>query len=295
MQRDLRDLESRGERITDADREAERLRGDGGAIRRAYLERSKKFHPDAWYRKDLGQFAPLLSKWFQKLAAAYQVLADEELRLDYDREHRAELTERDAAAVERRELSLAEESRRRRERRERLLRTKGFARLGAARKLYEEAQALAQNGERTNAIAALKAARELDPNRKEIQTRLVELEREQSKARSLSQLASGKEREAKEMWTQAVNAYSASFQNDPANFAAALGAARCSLELGETQQAANWGGRAVEANPRDPEARIFLARVFKSLNMKARARAELTALLNHEPGHKEAKALLKGL
>src|SRR5258706_2971760 len=295
MQRELRDLESRGNRTTYYELIGVAADADGGAIRRAYLEKSKRFHPDAWYRKELGEFGPLLSKWFQRLAAAYQSLSDEESRADYDAEHKDELNDKDRRAMEKRELSRTEQDRRQREGRERLLRAKGFARIGAARKLYEDAQALAQNGERTNAIAALKAARELDPNRKEIASRLVELEREQSKARSLSQLAAGHEIETKELWDQAVNAYSASFQNDPANFAAALGAARCSLELGETQQAANWGGRAVEVNPRDPEARMFLARVFKSLNMKARARAELTALLTHEPGHKEAKALLKGL
>src|SRR5205085_8751895 len=103
-------------------------------IRRTYLEKSKRFHPDAWYRKDLGQYGPLLSKWFQRLAGAYQVLCDEESRVAYDREHRSMLSASDRQALERREMSRAEEERRQRERRERLLRTKGFARIGAARK-----------------------------------------------------------------------------------------------------------------------------------------------------------------
>src|SRR5438067_6997166 len=175
MQRELRELEDRGTRLTHYELLGVPADADGAAIRRAYLEKSKRFHPDAWYRKELGEFAPLLSKWFQRLAAAYQALSDEESRADYDTEHKEELNEKDRRAMEKRELSRAEQDRRQREGRERLLRSKGFARIGAARKLYEEAQALAQNGERTNAIAALKAARGLDPNRKEIQTRLREL------------------------------------------------------------------------------------------------------------------------
>src|SRR4051794_32256535 len=177
MQRELRDLEARGGRITHYELIGVAADADGGAIRRAYLEKSKRFHPDAWYRKELGEFGPLLSKWFQRLAGAYETLSDEESRADYDEEHKDELTEKDRQVMESRQLSRAEQDPRHREGRERLLRTKGFARIGAARKLYEEAQALAQNGERTNAIFALKAARELDPNRKEIQSRLVELER----------------------------------------------------------------------------------------------------------------------
>jgi len=111
------------------------LRADGGTVRRAYLEKSKRFHPDAWFRRDVGGFGPLLSKWFQRLSAAYQVLSDEESRAGYDRDHRAELSKSDRAALERRELSLVDEERRARERRERMLRTKGFARIGAAREV----------------------------------------------------------------------------------------------------------------------------------------------------------------
>lgn len=295
MQRQLRDLEARGDRLTHYELLGVPADADGGAIRRAYLERSKRFHPDSWYRKDLGEFGPLLSKWFQRLAGAYQVLSEEESRNAYDREHRSKLSASDRAAVERRELSRADEERRARESRERLLRSKGFARIGAARKLFEEANQLAQNGERANAVAALKAARELDPNRKEITARLIELERDQARARAQSALVSGKDREDQGQYQQAIAAYGAAFQNDASLFAAAMGAARCSMQNGDMQAATTWGTRAVELNSTDPEARLLLAHVFTTLKMKARARAELNALLAAHPDHKEAKALLRGL
>lgn len=295
MQQELRSLEERGDRLTHYQLLGIAADADGATIRRAYLEKSKRYHPDSWYRKDLGPFAPLLSKWFQRLAAAYQALSDEESRAAYDRDHRGELSESDRVAVERRELSRAEEERRARERRERLLRTKGFARIGAARKLYEEALENALNGERAQAIATLKAARELDPNRKEIAAKLIELEREQAHARARSALASGKEREEQQRWEQALSAYGSAFQLDPSNFAAAVGAARCSMQNNDPRSASTWAARAVELNPSDAEARLLLARVFSLLNMKARARAELTALLANNPDHKEAKALLKAL
>lgn len=295
IQRELRDLESRGAALTHYELLGVPADADGGAIRRAYLEKSKRFHPDAWYGRDLGQLGPLLSKWFQRLAAAYQVLSDEESRSAYDVEHRQDLSPAELAGVERRELSRADEERRQREGRERLLRSKGFARVGAARRLYEDAQRLAQNGERTNAIAALKGARELDPNRKEIAQRLMELEREQARARAHSALLVGKEREEKHNFPQAIAAYSSAFQNDPSCFPAALGAARAALENGDPQAASLWASRALEVSPGDAEARLLLARAFKGLNLKVRARAELTALLTKHPDHKEAKALLRGL
>jgi DnaJ-class molecular chaperone len=135
MQGELRALEARGARVSHYELLGVAADADHGAVRRAYLEKSKKLHPDAWYGKELGEFGPLLSKWFQKLSTAYQTLVDEESRAEYDKAHRADLSATDRVAVQRRELSHAEEERREREGRERLLRSKGFARLGAARKL----------------------------------------------------------------------------------------------------------------------------------------------------------------
>ena len=295
MQRELRDLEARGDRLTHYELLGITAAADGADIRRAYLEKSRRFHPDAWFRKDLGLFAPLLSKWFQKLASAYQVLSDEESRAGYDQEHKAELTAGDREAVAQRALSRIEEERRSRERRERLLRTKGFARIGAARKLYEEALEHVQSGVRSQAIAALKVARELDPNRKEISAKLIELEREQARARAHSAFASAKEREERKQWEQAVTAYAAAYQLEPGNSGAALGAARCAMENGDLRSANTWASRAVELMPGDVAARMLLARIYVALNMKARARAELTVLLNHKPDDKEARALLRAL
>ena len=295
MQRELRDLEERGEKLTFYELLGITAAADGADIRRAYLVKSKRFHPDVWYGKELGGYGPVLGKWFQRMAQAYQVLSDDESRAQYDREHHAILSAADRAAVNQRELSRAEEERRSRERRERLLHTKGFARIGAARKMYEDALAHAEKGERAQAIAALKAARELDPNRKEIQNRLIELEREQAKARALSAVMSAREREQSGRWHDAFAAYTGAFQLDAQNEEAALGAARCALEDGDARNASNWATRAAELSPDDPAPKLVLAKAYAKLNMKARARAELTAVLNKTPDHKEAKALLKAL
>ncbi|MCA1829879.1 MAG: DnaJ domain-containing protein [Myxococcales bacterium] len=295
MQRELSELEQKGPRLTHYELLGVPADADGAGIRRAYLEKSKRFHPDAWYRKDLGHFGPLLSKWFQRLAAAYQLLSDEETRIAYDREHLADLSPSERAAVERRELARAEEERRSRERRERLLKTKGFGRIAAAKKLFEEAEQHAENGERSQAIAALRAARELDPKRAEIHNKLIELERAQLKALAHSALASAKDREERHHWKDAMAAYAAAFMSNSNSFSAAFGAARCAFEGGDFRQAMMWAQRACDISKDDPAARLLLARSLTASGMKARARAELQTLLARTPDHKEAKALLRSL
>src|SRR2546423_3424841 len=200
---------------------------DAPTIRRAYLDRSRRYHPDAWYRKNVGEFGALLSRAFQKLSAAYQVLSDEDARAQYDQKLKQRLSQREREALERRALGREEEERRQRERRERLLRTKGFARLGAAHKLYEESLELALNGERAQAIAMLKAARELDPRRAEIGQKLLELEREAARSRSQLALRSARELEDKTEYQAALKIYLQAMQMDATNAIAAAGAARC--------------------------------------------------------------------
>ena len=266
---------------------------DGATVRRAYLDRSRRFHPDAWFRRNVGEFGPLLSRVFQKLSAAYQVLSDEDARGAYDRELGQRVSQREREALQRRALSREEQERRQREGRERLLRTKGFARIGAARKLYEEALELSQNGERAQAIAGLKAALELDPRRQEIAQKLAELEREAARSRSQLALKGGREQEEKGDLTAALKIYRQSFEMDPTNAPAAAAAARCAEKLGDPQQASLLAARAVELAPDDLETRFLLANLFVTLGLKVKARAEIKRVLDAKPDHKEARALLK--
>jgi tetratricopeptide (TPR) repeat protein len=50
---------------------------DKKALKRAYFALSKEFHPDRFYGKRLGSFAPRLSAIFEEAAAAYGVLTGE--------------------------------------------------------------------------------------------------------------------------------------------------------------------------------------------------------------------------
>jgi curved DNA-binding protein CbpA len=291
---ELADFESRSRSLSHYEMLGVAPDADAAAIRRAYLERSRRYHPDAWYGKNVGGYAPLLSKAFQRLSNAYQFLSDEDLRAQYDKQAAAKLNAQERARVERRQLSREEEERRHREGRERLLRSKGFARIAAARKLYQDALAMAENGERARAIATLQAARQLDPRRPEIAQKLIELEQEAQKARSRFALQNGREHEEKGEMQPAVASYAQAFQIDPRSYDGALGAARCAYAAGDVQKASSFAAKAAEiAPPGDPEARLLLGKAFIELGFKAKARHELTLILSEHPEHKEARVLLK--
>jgi curved DNA-binding protein CbpA len=295
LQRELQDLASREGRISHYELLGVPADAEGGAIRRAFLDKSRVFHPDAWYRKELGEYAPLLSRAFQRINTAYQVLTDAEARASYDKENLRLFSAADQALIQKRTLSDEDEQRRDREKRERLLRMKGFARIGAARQLFEQATQQAAEGNRSAAIMALKTARELDPQRKEIALKLTELEKEALKVRVASAIAWGKDLEAQQQHEKAKGIYSNAFTQDSTSSDAALGAARCAAEGRDWQQTASWAQRAIELNPGELAAHVLAARAFAQLKLKARAKAELQFVLAKKPDHPEAKALLKGL
>jgi curved DNA-binding protein CbpA len=53
-------------------------------IRDGFFERSKRFHPDRYFRKNLGVYGGLLHEIYKRVAAAHDVLRDRVLREQYD-------------------------------------------------------------------------------------------------------------------------------------------------------------------------------------------------------------------
>lgn len=261
LQAELRALEQGGAALSHYQVLGIGADADAATIRRAYLERSRRFHPDAHYRRGAGDLTAALARAFQRVAAAYQVLSDQEARAQYDQEHPHAFTSREREAVAQRAAQRQDDERRQSERRERLLRSKGFARIGAARKLYDEGLEYAAQGERGLAINALQTAHALDPERKEIELKLVELRRAAAQGRIASALQAGASR----------------------------------LAAADFAQALTWAQRAAEQDPNDARVRLLSARAYLGLGQKARAKAELRAALEAEPGNAEARELFRSI
>ncbi len=54
-------------------------------IREAFSERSRRFHPDRFFGRNLGGFEPLLHQVYKRVVVAYEVLRQPESRARYDR------------------------------------------------------------------------------------------------------------------------------------------------------------------------------------------------------------------
>jgi curved DNA-binding protein CbpA len=78
---------------------------DKSAIRTAYFELSRVFHPDTMFRKRLGSYKPKMEAIFRRLTEAYQVLGKAKLRAAYDEY----LSVQSVTAVTQRELAVGEQ------------------------------------------------------------------------------------------------------------------------------------------------------------------------------------------
>ncbi len=57
---------------------------EGRDIKRAYFRLSKEFHPDRYFRRDIGDFGPRLDRIFKKVAEAYELLSDPTTRKEIE-------------------------------------------------------------------------------------------------------------------------------------------------------------------------------------------------------------------
>ena len=54
-------------------------------VRDAFFERSKTYHPDRYFKKELGPYAGLLTEIYKRIVAAHDVLRDAKLRASYEK------------------------------------------------------------------------------------------------------------------------------------------------------------------------------------------------------------------
>ncbi len=276
------------------------------AVRTAFFERSKRFHPDRYFRKKLGPFGPLLHEIYKRVAVAHEVLRDPELRVRYDASLARAAAQR--AALEAEAAAEAERVRREaRSLRDRAgVRPRDFAlralerqlALGAARaeRSYSRAEDLVGRGQWCAAAAALRDAVALDPAERRYQDALADVlpranqvrtDELLERAEALSER--GPNREALPLFEEA-----AALRPTDARLAARVAA--CVLDTGGcAQQALAHAERAAELAPSESWTQRALARAQRAAGRLDAARSALERALALDPKDEEAKAELARL
>lgn len=262
-------------------------------IRYAYLERSKQFHPDTYFRKRLGTYLAKIEDIFQRLRLAYETLSDPERQRKYDREHARLFSAEEQAATVQREIDHIEEEKRSRVRRERLLHSRGFARLTHARALLEEGDRLLAAGSVTEASEKFAEALRADPKLELARARLLDARRQGNARRVEGVLESALRTEDQGDPESAARLLRGALDLDDANAQVRFHLARVLLESGgDLKEARGFAQRAVDLGYAAAEGRCLLGEILLRLGLKKNARRELEAAA--AAGSERAGKLLGG-
>jgi curved DNA-binding protein CbpA len=280
-------------------------------IRDAFFQRSKNFHPDRYFKKELGPYAQLLNEIYKRIVAAHDVLRDAKLRASYDRS----LTQ---TAPEARPAPKLPPPTPKAPARPASAGGKGASlrgRLGLqspghmlvslqkqlessrarARKHFEAAQAQKAAGDWARAAQLVELALAFDPREKEYHEELAEIlprantDRAAEVRRKAEMLLHGDRAGAAELLEEAV-------QLSPTDAELAFKLSTLLAEVGaDLEKAALYGERAVALDEDNLRFRKALGQVYRRAGDASKARKHLQRAWELDPMDKEIRMALQTL
>jgi len=260
------------------------------AVRAAYLEKVKRFHPDRYAGRRLGSYLPRIERIFRALTDARDALTDEGRRAPY--------VKKTAPPEEfaRMEMQRLQDEARASERRARLARANPLvARAARVQDLVRRGKEHLTEGRFSQAANDFLTAVGLDPRHVEARTLAEQAKKRvgEDRARELYDRALAAEAVGNRSAAQA--GFREAAEMDPRNPRFAVAASRMALESGQVEDARTLAEQAVRAGPRDARAHEALGAALQAEGHAKEARRALEHALQLDPALESAKGLLKKL
>lgn len=273
-----------------------RWRDDAKAIKAAYFERSREWHPDRFRRTKLGSYEARINDIFKALNTAYSVLSKPDTKAAYDRENAPAFDEEDMAemlAAQRREARDAE--REAAKKRRRLERNPLRRRFVQAKEMYAQALDATEKGDHMEGLRLVQAALAFH-DKDEYRALKNELQRSTAEQRVAPLIRRGQNAESMTSWEDAIQMFREAVRLAPEHGQARLRLGY-NLLMGKhpVQEANEHVQKAVRLLPNDPEAHYVLALCYVRGDMAKLAIRALEKSLELKPNYSEAKKLQKKL
>lgn len=281
---------------------------DADAVRDAFFERSKLFHPDRYFNKHVGAYGPLLTEIYKRVVAANDVLRDPELRKSYDRlvaasgfgaRARSGSTPRvspEPTAPAPRGPSLRERTglRSRSKLLEGLEKQLEKSR-SRAKQLLEEAVEHKEAGSWERAASLLKRALAFDPRDQSIHDELAEVVLQANAVRGEEALARGRAMLKRGEQEAAIEVLVEAAQLRPTDGELAASVAELLFGAKKLNLARDFAKRAVSLDSQSVRAHKILGQVLKGLGDVAQARKHLQRAWELDPMDRDVRAELQSL
>jgi tetratricopeptide (TPR) repeat protein len=262
---------------------------DVKAIKKAYFGLSKQFHPDLYFRRNLGPFAEKLDCCFRKILEAYELLSDPATR--------AEVQGQPAPATPP-PASAAPSSLTARRRLSRLGKQLHLieGRKRKAKTFFESGMSAFHQERWLEAAGSVRLAIAFDPGNQAYKEAFAGVQRKAHEERAKVLIKQGEGALVMRDYRDAAGLFEEALQFRPFDPELNIRAARLQWQVvGDLRKAKEFAAAACEIEPNDAGHRRTLGQIFKAAGLKSNARRELEAALKLDPKDAEASVELKSL
>jgi curved DNA-binding protein CbpA len=297
---------------------------DVRVIKRAYFRLSREFHPDRYYRRQIGHFRKRLERIFEKLVEACELLSDPAARAEVERflaaspnspaavaagspDPASAAPEADAAppppaaappAPDPARVAAPAREARRRQVLERLRRQVRVpeeilqARRLKASQLHQSAQVALRRGNVAEAAAGIRLAIAFDPWCDDYKESFAQAQARVHQLRAAELLEQANASFGSSARAEALRLYEEALHYRPCDPEVLQRAAGLALDLGELEKAREYAESACEIAPQEASHQVARARVLRRLGLRREARAAVDEALRLDPSHAGARAEL---
>ncbi|HXK21778.1 MAG TPA: DnaJ domain-containing protein [Myxococcota bacterium] len=262
---------------------------DAKEIKRAYFKLSREYHPDRYFRREIGHFGARLERIFRKVAEAYELLSDPNTRAEIERSLASAPTpssgEYRQAAPGTTERVGAEPPPPRGQRvpgrMENLERLRNRFRIPPkllaerrvrARQLFQAARVSAHEGRYLEAAASMRLAIAFDPWEKEFKSGFADIQAQVHAARAEELLKQARDTIAQ---GEALHLLEEALHYRPCHVETLRRAVELCLDLGELEKAREYAEQLVEVAPDVAAHHARLSKVLRRQGLRAQASAAL--------------------
>ncbi len=279
LQREILAFEARLDGATHHEVLGVERQSDPRDIKRAYFRLSKRFHPDRYFRRSVGDYAARLDRIFRHVALAYELLSDPTTRIELERAMEPPPPAAEVGAYRTtggtREVTSEPapppSGYRAPSRMENLARLRNSFKMPAkvlaerrskARQLHDSARAAAHEKRWLEAAASARLAIAFDPFASEFQQHFASIQADVHAARATELLEQADGAGAK---ADALRLLEEAIHYRPADAALQARAAALALEAGDLEHAREFAEGARELEPADVRHALTLSRVYRQL------------------------------
>lgn len=268
---------------------------DVKAVKRAYFELSKEFHPDRYFRRKIGAFAARLEHVFGRIAEAYELLSDPATRAEVERSLDEATPEPVIEVMEDMGPTTQAARRARAALNPRNLRVLA-QRKSRAKSFFEAGMAAFHASRWLEAAASVRLAIAFDPANQSYKESFAGVQRKASEQRGQQLLREAEHALEMRDPKDALRLYEEALLHRPHDPDGNYQAARLAWLLGEDlRRAKDYAARACELVPENALYRRTLGQIYRAAGLSANARRELEAALRIDPKDATARAELREL